>query len=75
MKVIERDGDNGLVESEGIRRQVSLKLLDNVRLNDWVIVHAGFAIAKLNQQEARKTRRLFRQMALRPPPEAGVEKG
>lgn len=59
MKVVEINGDMGVVESAGLRREVGLMLLDKVRLGDWVIVHAGFAISKLTRKQARETLALF----------------
>jgi hydrogenase expression/formation protein HypC len=55
MKVIETHGDMAVVESAGLRREVGIMLLDKVKLNDWVIVHAGFAISRLTKKQARDT--------------------
>jgi hydrogenase expression/formation protein HypC len=43
------------IELAGVRRDVSVALLDDVRVGDWVIVHTGIAIEKLDEGEARKT--------------------
>ena len=59
MKVIEIKGDMAVVESAGLRREVGAMLLDRVRLGDWVIVHAGFAISKLTKKQARQTLAIF----------------
>jgi hydrogenase expression/formation protein HypC len=59
MKVVEIKGDMAVVESAGLRREVGITLLDKARLNDWVIVHAGFAISKLTKKQARETLALF----------------
>jgi len=55
MKVIEIKGDMAVVESTGLRREVGIMLLDKVKLNDWVLIHAGFAITKLTKKQARAT--------------------
>jgi len=44
----------GLVDFNGIESKVNLELV-KVKKNDWVIVHAGFAIEKLKEQDARQT--------------------
>ena len=44
------------------RREVFLDLLDDVKVGDFVIVHAGFAIEKLDKEEAEKTIALFKEM-------------
>jgi hydrogenase expression/formation protein HypC len=59
MKVIEIKGDMAVVESAGLRREVGTMLLDRIRMGDWVIVHAGFAISKLTKKQARQTLAIF----------------
>ncbi len=44
------------------KREVFLDLLDDVKVGDFVIVHAGFAIEKLDKEEAEKTIALFKEM-------------
>lgn len=44
------------------RREVFLDLLDDVKIGDFVIVHAGFAIEKLNKDEAEKTIALLKEI-------------
>jgi hydrogenase expression/formation protein HypC len=48
------------VEVEGVRREVSIALIgldgpDSARVGDWVLVHVGFAMAKIDEDEARET--------------------
>jgi hydrogenase expression/formation protein HypC len=62
MKVVEINGEMGIVESGDIRKKVVLSLIDPVKIDDYVIVHAGFAIQLLNEEEAQKTLDLFRDM-------------
>jgi hydrogenase expression/formation protein HypC len=61
MKVVEINGNAGVVEYSGIKRDVGLMLLDDIKLDDWVIVHTGFAISKLNEEEARETLKLLKE--------------
>lgn len=53
------------VETElgGVRSRVSIALVDDVALGDYVIVHAGFAITRLDVQEAEKSLALFEEIA------------
>jgi len=44
-------------------KEVYLDLLDDVKVRDFVLVHAGFAIEKLDKQEAEKTLSLFKEIA------------
>ena len=62
-RVMERNGDAAVVELGGVRREISLMLLDDVSVGEWVIVHAGFAIGKLSEEEAEQTLSLFREIA------------
>ena len=62
-KVMERTGDTGFVELGGVGREISLMLLDDVSVGEWVIVHAGFAIERLSEEEAQQTLALFREIA------------
>ncbi len=63
MQVVEIDGDIGYVESGGVKRKVGLMLLEDVKVGDWVIVHAGFAIEKIDPEEAIGTLELIREGA------------
>lgn len=63
-KVVQHlENDHALVEVGGVRNQISLMLVDNVAVGDYVIVHVGFAIARLDAEEAEKTLALFDEIA------------
>ncbi len=62
MKIIEIRGDRGVAETGGVRREVGLQLLDGIRIGDYVLVHAGFAIQIVDPSEAEKTLELFREL-------------
>jgi len=64
MKVVEINGNMGVVEYSGVKREVGLMLMDDTKLGDWVLIHAGFAISKLNQEEAEETLSLLKQAEL-----------
>ena len=53
----------GTVEFGGIRKQVCLACVPEVEVGDYVMVHAGFAIERLDEEAARETLDLFRQIA------------
>jgi hydrogenase expression/formation protein HypC len=61
MKVVEIEGNKGIVEYTGIKREVGLDLLEDVKIDDWVIIHTGFAISKLNEEEAQETLSLLKE--------------
>ena len=49
------------IDVEGVQREASLLLLEDARVGDYVIVHAGFAIQKLDESAARETLDLLRE--------------
>ena len=52
----------GKVSFGGIEKQVCLEWLPEVRVGDYVIVHVGFAISKMDEKEALETLKLFEEM-------------
>jgi hydrogenase expression/formation protein HypC len=52
-----------MTEMAGVKKEVSFMILPEAEVGDYVIVHAGFAIQRLNEEEAQKTLDLFREMA------------
>jgi len=62
MKLIKKEGDKGIVLSMGVEREVSLALLPEAEIGDWVIVHAGFAIERMDEEEARESLKLLEEM-------------
>ena len=60
-EVIETSGAEAVVDLGGIRKRISLMLVDDVRVGDFVIVHVGFALTKLDREEAEETLALLRQ--------------
>jgi hydrogenase expression/formation protein HypC len=62
MRLIKIEGRLGTVELEGLHRQVGLDLLEDPQVGEYVIIHAGYAIEKLDPEEAQKTLDLFRQI-------------
>lgn len=56
------DEDQVIVNLGGIEKQISTALIDPVEIGDYVIIHVGYALTKLNEQEAKKTLALFDEM-------------
>ena len=57
------ESDIALVEAGGARKRISLSLVDGAKIGDYVLVHAGFAIEIVDEEEARKTMELFEELA------------
>jgi len=60
MKVVKIKDKEGTVELGGVKRRANLQLLKDVNIGDYLLIHAGFAIQKLNEKEAEKTLRLLK---------------
>ena len=63
MMVISRKDGTGIAEMSGVKKELSFMMLPEAKVGDYVIVHAGFAIQILNEEEAEKSLELFREMA------------
>jgi len=60
VRVVElKDGDQGVVDLGGVRKEVSLALVDGVAVGDYVILHVGYALTRLDPDEAQKTLETF----------------
>lgn len=62
MKVVEIAEGTAVCEIDGVRREGSLMMLDDVAVGDYVLLHAGFAIEKIDPVEAQKTLDVFREV-------------
>jgi len=64
MQIVAIDGYNARCTAKGVMREVSLFMLqdDSIAVNDYVIVHVGYAIQKMTEQEARSTWELLDQI-------------
>lgn len=62
LRITTIDGDTAMVEMGGVMRQVSLVLTPEAQVGDYVLVHTGFAINVLDEEEARETLALFSEL-------------
>lgn len=63
MQLVERTDFQGVVEAQGVRRTISLMLFPEAEVGEHVLVHAGYAIARVDAEEARITLELLQEMA------------
>jgi len=67
VEVVDREGGLATVDVSGVRRAVSVALVDEpeapIEVGDWVLVHVGFALARIDEAQARETLDLLRQGA------------
>jgi hydrogenase expression/formation protein HypC len=68
VKVVElKDGDLAVVDLGGVRKEVSLALVDGVAEGDYVILHVGYALTRLDPAEAERTLATFAESGLTEP--------
>jgi hydrogenase expression/formation protein HypC len=60
-KIMDIQDGIAVIDVDGVRREASVLLLEDPRVGDYVIVHAGFAIHKIDEEEARETLRILRE--------------
>mgnify|MGYP000987260469 CR=1 FL=1 len=61
-KVLEIQENKGIVDISGMKIETRLDLLEDVKQGDYVLIHAGFAIERLPEEEAQERLNLFREM-------------
>lgn len=71
-KVASIEGNTAIIDLDGVSRSASLMLVDDVAVGDYVIVHAGFAIHKLDPYEAEETLKLFDEIKFTCPPSPSI---
>ncbi len=63
MKIVRIEGDRAVVSTGGIQRNIGINFLKDPRIGDYVIVHAGFAIEKLDTVKAEETLKILEEIA------------
>ena len=61
--VVKVDGDQAVVDIEGVTREVSLALTPEAKAGDYVLLHTGYAISLIDEAEALQTLDVLRDMA------------
>jgi hydrogenase expression/formation protein HypC len=65
VRVVERlPGEQAIVDAGGVRKEIDLSLVDGVEVGDYVLLHVGYAINRLDVAEAHKTLALLQEMGL-----------
>lgn len=61
-QVLEIKGYEAVLDFGGVKRKANISLLEDVKIGDYVIVHVGFAIQKLNKKEAEESLRYWKEI-------------
>jgi len=62
LEVVDESNRLARVDVAGVQRNVNIGLLDDAGVGDWVLIHVGFAISQVDEDEARATRDLLERM-------------
>lgn len=62
LKIVELKGNNAVGEIEGVRRNLRVDFIKDLKIGDYVIVHAGFAIEKLDEKDAKENIALIKEV-------------
>lgn len=62
-KIVDIKNNIAMLDVDGVKREASLLLLEDAQVGDYVIVHAGFAIHKIDEQVAMDTLNILREAA------------
>ena len=68
-KVIKMEGSHAIADFDGVRRKITIGLCDGVEIGKYVLVHAGYAIQIVDEEEAMESISLWREMV-----EKGLDK-
>jgi len=66
VKVVKIAGDTATIDAGGVLKDISILLSPEVKVGDYVLLHAGFAIQKIDEEEAKETLKIIREAALIP---------
>jgi len=62
-RVVRIKGNLAQVDMAGVKREADIRMVSNVRVGEYILIHAGFAIEKIGEKEAEETLRLLREIA------------
>ncbi|RLC49730.1 MAG: HypC/HybG/HupF family hydrogenase formation chaperone [Candidatus Cloacimonadota bacterium] len=60
-KLVEKKEEIGIVDLGGVKKEISLSFLPEVKIGDWVLIHTGFALETISEEEAQKTLSIIRE--------------
>jgi hydrogenase expression/formation protein HypC len=62
VEIVDEENQIAKVEVGGVRRNVNIGMLDNVQIGDYVLIHVGFAMSKIDEKQAEETLRLLQEL-------------
>jgi hydrogenase expression/formation protein HypC len=62
VEIVDVENQIAKVEVGGVRRNVNIGMLDDTRVGEYVLIHVGFAMSKIDEREAQETLRLLQEL-------------
>ena len=62
VEIVDEENQIAKVEVGGVRRNVNIGMLDDTRVGDYVLIHVGFAMSKIDEKEAEETLKLLEEL-------------
>lgn len=62
VEIVDAENQIAKVEVGGVRRNINIGMLDDTRIGDYVLIHVGFAMSKIDEHEAQETLRVLQEM-------------
>ena len=62
VKVIKINGDKAIIDADGVQKEIGIMLLPDIKAGDYVLLHSGFAIHKVEAEDALETLKLIKEI-------------
>jgi hydrogenase expression/formation protein HypC len=62
VEIVDVENQIAKVDVGGVKRNINIGMLDDTRVGDYVLIHVGFAMSKVDEQEAQETLRLLQEL-------------
>jgi hydrogenase expression/formation protein HypC len=62
VEIVDEENQIAKVEVGGVKRNINIGMLDDLRIGDYVLIHVGFAMSKVDEEEAQETLRVLQEM-------------
>jgi hydrogenase expression/formation protein HypC len=62
IEIVDAENSIAKVDVGGVRRNVNIGMLDDTKIGDYVLIHVGFAMSKIDEHEAEETLRLLKEL-------------
>ena len=63
-QVVEIEGEKGIVNLGGVKKEIMFTFTPEAKIGDWVLMHTGFSLNIISEEDANETLKLFEEMAL-----------